>query len=63
MVTMCLSEDDASFLYDEIARRTRDIEMELVHTDARAMQRDLARELERLQTIHQALGAKRQSTS
>ncbi|MBX3233768.1 MAG: hypothetical protein KIT84_09125 [Labilithrix sp.] len=63
MVTMTLSDTDASFLYDEIARRARDIENELVHTDARAMQRDLAAELERLQSIQQSLGAAAHRTS
>lgn len=51
MVTMTLSEDDASFLLGEIARRAKDIERELVHTDARDMQRDLAAELSRIEVI------------
>ena len=59
MVTMTLSDDDASFLLAEITRRAQDIETELVHTDARAMQHDLAMELERIETIKRDLSSAR----
>ena len=55
MVTMTLSEQDASFLLREISRRAQDIEHELVHTDARDMQRDLADELKRIEGIKREL--------
>ena len=55
MVTMTLSEQDASFLLREITRRAQDIEKELVHTDARDMQRDLADELKRIEGIKREL--------
>jgi len=55
MVTMTLSEQDASFLLREISRRAKDIEKELVHTDARDMQRDLADELKRIEAIKREL--------
>ncbi len=55
MVTMTLSEQDASFLLREITRRAQDIERELVHTDARDMQRDLANELKRIEGIQREL--------
>lgn len=55
MVTMTLSEQDASFLLREITRRAQDIEKELVHTDAREMQRDLADELKRIENIRREL--------
>lgn len=55
MITMTLSEEDASFLLTEITRRAQDIEQELVHTDAREMQRDLAAELEKIERIRGGL--------
>jgi len=59
MVTMTLSDDDASFLLAEITRRAQDIETELVHTDARAMQHDLAKELERMEGLKRDLSIAR----
>jgi hypothetical protein len=59
MVTMTLSDDDASFLLAEITRRAQDIETELVHTDARAMQHDLAKELERMEGLKRDLNTAR----
>lgn len=56
MVTMTLSEEDASFLLEEIGQRAKAVENELVHTDARDMQRDLAAELDRLQGLRRELG-------
>jgi RecJ-like exonuclease len=55
MIAMTLSEQDASFLLREITRRAQDIERELVHTDARDMQRDLANELKRIEGIRREL--------
>jgi hypothetical protein len=55
MIAMTLSDQDASFLLREITRRAEDIERELVHTDARDMQRDLANELKRIEGIRREL--------
>lgn len=63
MVTMTLSEQDASFLLREITRRAQDIEKELVHTDARDMQRDLAAELNRIESIRLELASARGRSS
>lgn len=51
MVTMNLDTDDIAFLRQHLARHAQHVENELARTDARSMQRDLARDLERIQTI------------
>ena len=63
MITMTLSEEDASFLLAEITRRAKDIETELVHTDARDMQRDLADELKKIERIKGGLSSVTQRMS
>lgn len=63
MITMTLSEEDASFLLSEITRRAQDIEQELVHTDARSMQRELAAELEKIERIRGGLSSVTQRIS
>ena len=63
MITMTLSEEDASFLLSEITRRAKDIENELVHTDARQMQRELAEELRKIERIQGGLSSVTQRMS
>lgn len=52
MITLQLTNDDAAFLQEQITSRVRQIENELVHTDKRALQAEIARDLERLERIH-----------
>jgi hypothetical protein len=51
MVTLFLSEADARFLGEQLGRQADHLENELVHTDKREMQRELAQEVERLRGI------------
>lgn len=51
MITLELTPDDGVFLAEQLKLQRRHIENELVHTDKRAMQADLARDLERLDRL------------
>lgn len=55
MVHLHLSRDNASFLMREISMRAAHLESELVHTDKRQMQRDLARDVAQLRVVMDAL--------
>ena len=55
MVHFDLTGDDAKLLLDTIAGARRRIEDELVHTDARSMQSDLARDLEGIERVQRLL--------
>lgn len=57
MYTLTLSDDDARFLLDQLSRHAIRLEGELIHTDARAMQRELAAELSRLNQLRDAIAA------
>lgn len=48
MITLQLSHDAARFLCAQLERQLAHLDDELVHTDNRQMQRELAREVERL---------------
>ena len=50
-----LSQDEARFLSKHLARHIAEVESELVHTDSRALQRELARDLEHLRAIDRQL--------
>lgn len=50
-----LSPDEARFLDEHLGRHRAEMERELVRTDKRELQRDLARETELLRTIHERL--------
>ena len=58
-VTLHLSADEATFLSDQLQRQLTTVESELVHTDARGMQRALAADLDRLRAICMRLAASR----
>jgi hypothetical protein len=55
MIDLQLTTQEATFLLDELNKQREHIENELVHTDARAMQADLARDLDRLDRLRQRL--------
>jgi hypothetical protein len=46
-----LSPDDVQFLRQHLTRHLEEVENELVHTDARKMQRDIAADARRLRSI------------
>jgi hypothetical protein len=50
-----LSPDDARFLRAQLTAHLREIEGELVHTDARAMQREIADDARRLRELIERL--------
>ncbi len=56
MINLDLTQNDAVFLQDQLAKRARQMENELVHTDKRSMQADLARDLEQLERLQRHVG-------
>ena len=52
MISVELQHDDAAFLREQLGIRLREVENELIHTEKRSMQADIARDLERLQRLH-----------
>lgn len=55
MIHFELTADEAKFLAAQLADRRRHIENELVHTDKRSMQADIARDLERVEVLYDRL--------
>lgn len=51
MITVSLAKSELAFLFEQLERRTADLEHELIHTDRRQMQRELARDVARLRAI------------
>jgi hypothetical protein len=51
MVQIQLSEVDATFLCDQLKRHMSRLDDELVHTDKRSMQRDIAKEVDHLRAV------------
>ncbi|MBX3199553.1 MAG: hypothetical protein KF850_36525 [Labilithrix sp.] len=51
MITLQLSLDDARFLCGQLGRHLERVDDELVHTDKREMQRELARDVARLRAV------------
>jgi len=51
MITLELTPDDGAFLAEQLKSQRRHIENELVHTDKRQMQAELARDLERINRL------------
>lgn len=51
MVTLSFTQDDTKLLLEELTKRAIQVENELVHTDKRALQADIARDLRRLERI------------
>ena len=54
-VTLELSVDDARFLSEELQRHINTRDLELVHTDAHSLQHAIAKDVARLNAIHQRL--------
>jgi hypothetical protein len=52
-----LSADEARFLREHLQAHIGDVEDELIHTDRRAMQRELARDIDHLRSIERRLAA------
>jgi hypothetical protein len=50
-INLALSPDDARFLREHLQRHIRQVDDELVHTDRRSMQREIASDLDRLKRI------------
>ncbi len=46
-----LSIEDVRFLHQQLARHLEEVELELVHTDKREMQREIAEDARRLRAI------------
>lgn len=57
MITIELNPDDAKFLLEQLAMQRRHVETELVHTDVRSLQSDLARDLARLDQIRERIAS------
>jgi hypothetical protein len=55
MITIRLSDADAAFLRDQLVSQAQHVETELVHTDARDLQRSLAHDLEHLRALLEQL--------
>ena len=56
-VTLDVSADDVRFLADHLERYIAALDDELVHSDSRRIQHDLATELERLRRLRERLAA------
>jgi hypothetical protein len=50
-----LTPEEARFLKEHLARHIAEVDTELVHTDTREMQRDLAADVEHLRRIERRL--------
>jgi hypothetical protein len=55
VITVSLTREDATFLAQQLRRQLQTVENELIHTDVRRMQRELAADLARLEQIHDRL--------
>lgn len=55
MLSLQLTQDEARFLSNQLARGLRVLEDELVHTEAVAMQHELAVDLDRLRALYDRL--------
>lgn len=51
MVTVRLSNGELSFLREQLERQAEHLDSELIHTDRREMQRELARDVARLRAV------------
>ena len=56
-VTLDLSADEVRFLADHLSRYIAALDDELVHSDSRTIQHDLATELDRLRRLRERLAA------
>jgi len=55
MISLELSRDEARLLLRHLDARVRDVDGELIHTDKRALQVELAQELTRLSALRERL--------
>lgn len=55
MIKFELDPSDATFLADQLARQLDRLQNELVHTDDRALHRDLARDIDRLTKVRERI--------
>ena len=55
MIVLQLSHDEAVFIAHQLRHHLQTVESELVHTDARRMQHELAEDLERLRALETRL--------
>lgn len=51
MINIELTIDDAAFLAENLTQHLRHVNNELVHTDKRSLQADLARDVENLERL------------
>jgi uncharacterized protein YPO0396 len=54
-INLALSPEDARFLREHLQRHIAQVDDELVHTDRRALQHEIASDLERLKRIESQL--------
>ena len=55
MVNVQLEPSDASFLADQLTRQLERLQVELAHTENRAMQHALAQDVDRLQALRERI--------
>jgi hypothetical protein len=56
-INLALSPEDARFLREHLQRHISQVDDELVHTDRRSMQHEIASDLERLKRIEGQLAS------
>lgn len=56
MISLQLAPDEAAFLEAQLQRHVEHVENELVHTDHRRMQRELASDLAKVRELLERLG-------
>ena len=62
-MTFELTKEDAEFLHEQLVQHTRKVGWELAHTEKRELQRVLAKDLARLQSITDLLAPAGTETS
>ncbi len=55
MINFEMTKDEALFLLGELTKERKHVEIELVHTDKRSMQADIAKDLKRLESLVERL--------
>jgi hypothetical protein len=55
MISVQLDPSDASFLVDQLATQLDRLQNELVHTDDRALHRDLAKDIDHLTKVRERI--------
>jgi hypothetical protein len=57
MVTLTLTPEDARFLHDHLRKHIAEMDLEVVHTDKRELQRALSEDVDRLRAIESRVRA------